>query len=168
MPKLCLSAKFSRQEIRWNYGIFRSDGQILHAKTCDWLAQFWQEKFCNPSPQLVAPKLQTRLISCPNLQNHVIQRTSATLNAIAHIFFIVHYRVAAKVYFFKVNNRTIRKRCEITSKLIKTPERRHLMAVGEGVGKIFISKLHKWRRSGVFIVNVIHLFLVFFFLFLNK
>ena len=29
MQKLCLSAKFSHQEIRWNYGIFRSDSSMV-------------------------------------------------------------------------------------------------------------------------------------------
>ena len=52
-------------------------------------------------------------------------------------------------YMFKFNNRNIRKRCDICSKLIiKTPERRH------------------WRRSGVFILNfehISHLVLVFLF-----
>ena len=31
----------------------------------------------------------------------------------------------ANIFLFKVNNRNTRKRCEICSKLIKTPERRH-------------------------------------------
>ena len=57
-------------------------------------------------------------------------------------------------YFFKVNNRNTRTRCEICSKLTrKTPERRH------------------WRRSGVFIVNfehISHLALVFLLLTLNR
>ena len=56
-------------------------------------------------------------------------------------------------YMFKVDNRNIRARCEISSKLtIKTPERRHL------------------RRYGVFIVNfehISHLILVFLLLILN-
>ena len=43
-------------------------------------------------------------------------------------------------YMFKVNNRIIRRKCEICSKLtIKTPERR------------------QWRLSGVFIVNFEHI-----------
>ena len=50
------------------------------------------------------------------------------------------------ICLLKVNNRNIRKRCEICSKLtIKTPERRHC------------------RRSGVFFVNfelISHLFLL--------
>ena len=47
----------------------------------------------------------------------------------------------AGIYLLKVNNRNIRARCEICSKLtIKTPERRH------------------WCRSGVFILtlNIFH------------
>ena len=54
----------------------------------------------------------------------------------------------------KVNNKNIRTRCKICSKLtIKTPEQR------------------QWRRSGVFIVNfehILHLALVFLLLTLNK
>ena len=54
----------------------------------------------------------------------------------------------------KVNNRNTRERCEICSKLkTKTPERR------------------QWRRSCVFILNfehILHLFLVFLLLTLNK
>ena len=43
----------------------------------------------------------------------------------------------------EVNNRNTRTRCEICSRLtIKTPERRHW---------------HRWRRSGVFIVNYEHI-----------
>ena len=61
---------------------------------------------------------------------------------------------AANIYLFKVNNRNTRKRCEIYSKFtIKTPER------------------HRWRHSGVFINNfehILHLFLVFLWLTLNK
>ena len=53
----------------------------------------------------------------------------------------------ANIYLFKINNRNIRKRCEICSKLtIKPPERHH------------------WRHSGVFLVNfkqISQLFLVF-------
>ena len=58
------------------------------------------------------------------------------------------------IYLFKINNRNIRKKCEICLKLtIKTPERLH------------------WRRSCVFIVNfehISHLFLVFLVLTLSK
>ena len=53
---------------------------------------------------------------------------------------------------FKVNNRNIITRCELGSKLTKTPERRH-------------------RRSGVFIVNfehIWHLVLVLLLLTLSK
>ena len=51
---------------------------------------------------------------------------------------------SAIIYLFKVNSENTRKRCEIFSKLtIKTLERRH------------------WRRSGVFIVNVEHISLLF-------
>ena len=57
------------------------------------------------------------------------------------------------IYLFKFNNRNIRTRSGICSKLsIKTPERRH------------------WRRSGVFIVSfehISHLDLVFLLLTLN-
>ena len=60
----------------------------------------------------------------------------------------------AGIYFFKVNNRNTRTRCEICSKLtINTPER------------------HQWRRSGVFIVNfehISHLVLVFLLLTLSR
>ena len=52
----------------------------------------------------------------------------------------------AGIYLLKVNNINTRTMCEICTKLIETPERRH------------------WRRSGVFIVNfehILHLVLVF-------
>ena len=59
----------------------------------------------------------------------------------------VKYRNPAGTYLLKVNNRNIRARCEICSKLtIKIPERR------------------QWRRSDIFIVNfehISHLVLVF-------
>ena len=62
-------------------------------------------------------------------------------------------RSPANIYLFKFNNRNTRKKCEMCSKLtIKTPERHH------------------WR-SGVSIVNferILHLFLVFLLLNLNK
>ena len=61
--------------------------------------------------------------------------------------------ILADNYMFKVNNRTTRTRCEISSKLtIKTPERR------------------QWRHSGVFIINFeqfLHHVLVFLSLNLN-
>ena len=61
--------------------------------------------------------------------------------------------IPADIYLLKVNNRNIRIRCEICSKLtIKTPER------------------CQWRRSAVFIVNfenILHHFLVFLLLNLN-
>ena len=48
--------------------------------------------------------------------------------------------VAVGIYLLKVNNRNIRRRCEIWSKLtIKSP------------------KLQRWRRSYVFIVNFEHI-----------
>ena len=60
----------------------------------------------------------------------------------------------AGIYFFKVSNRSTRKRCQICSKLtIKTPGRRH------------------WRRFKVFIVHfehISHLFLEFLLLTLSK
>ena len=69
------------------------------------------------------------------------RRVSLILNE----FIIRLYPVG--IYLLKVNNRNIRTRCEIFSKLtIKTPERR------------------QWRHSGVFIVNfehISHLVLVF-------
>ena len=127
------------------------------------LRNFDRKNFAIPPPSLSRLNYKQGWFPVQTYKIMLFSGQVPLLTQLLIFFFIVHYRVAAKVYFFKVNNRTIRKRCEITSKLIKTPERRHLMAVGEGVGKIFISKLHKWRRSGVFIVNVIHLFLVFFF-----
>ena len=51
-----------------------------------------------------------------------------------------HREILAGTCLFKINNRNIRTRCELCSKLpIKTPERR------------------QWRRSGVFIVNFEHI-----------
>ena len=44
------------------------------------------------------------------------------------------------IYLLKVNNKNTRTRCELCTKLtIKTPERR------------------QWRRSGVFIINFVHI-----------
>ena len=61
--------------------------------------------------------------------------------------------IPAGIYLLKVNNRNIRTRYEICSKLTtKIPERR------------------RWRRSGIFIVNfehISHLVLVFLLLILN-
>ena len=48
--------------------------------------------------------------------------------------------ISAGIYLLKVNNRNIRTRCEICSKL-----------------KIRTSERHQWRRSGVFIVNFEHI-----------
>ena len=60
----------------------------------------------------------------------------------------------ANIYWFKVNNRNTRKRCDICSKLTrKTPKRHHL------------------RRSDVFVANIEHIshnFLAFLLLTLNK
>ena len=51
----------------------------------------------------------------------------------------------ANFYSFKVNNRSTGKRCEICSKLtVKTPER------------------HRWRRSGVSIINFEHILILFY------
>ena len=62
--------------------------------------------------------------------------------------------IPANIYLFKVNNRNSRKRCKICSKFkIKTPEQLH------------------WRRFSVFIANfehILHVFLVFLLLTLNK
>ena len=63
---------------------------------------------------------------------------------IYQIFFGSHWQ--SNIYWFKVNNRKSRERCEMCSKLsIKTPQRR------------------QWRRFGVFVVkfeHISHLFLV--------
>ena len=71
-----------------------------------------------------------------------------------YFFNFYHKTTPAGNYMFKVNNRNIRIRCGICSKLtIKIPERR------------------QWRRSGIFIVNfehISHLFLVFLLLFLKR
>ena len=60
----------------------------------------------------------------------------------------------ANIHLLKVNDRNIRKRCEICSKLtIKTPEQHH------------------WRRSGIFTDNfehILHLFLVSLLFILKK
>ena len=64
------------------------------------------------------------------------------------------HMIPANIYLFKVTNRSIRKTCEICSKLtIKTPEP------------------SQWRPSGVFIVNfehISHLFLGLLLVTLNK
>ena len=49
----------------------------------------------------------------------------------------------AKIYFFKVNNRSTRKRHEICSKLTIKTQQRHQLTM----------KIADWRRSGVFILN---------------
>ena len=65
-----------------------------------------------------------------------------------------HKNNLANIYLFKGNNRNTRKSCETCLKLTtKIPEWR------------------QWRRSGVFIGNfehILHLFLVFLLLTLNK
>ena len=70
------------------------------------------------------------------------------------IFELENAPVTANNYLLKAISRSIRKRCEIYSKLtIKKPERRH------------------WRRSGVFIVNfeyISNLFLVFLLINLSR
>ena len=70
------------------------------------------------------------------------------------VFFPILCLDPAIINLFKINNRNIKKRCEIRSKLtIKTPERRH------------------WRHSGALVVNfkhISHLFLLFLLLILNK
>ena len=67
------------------------------------------------------------------------------------VFLMYHKQQLANIYLIKLNNRTIRKKCEVCSKLtIQTPEQ---------------------SRSGVIIVNlehISHLFLVFLLLILNK
>ena len=66
----------------------------------------------------------------------------------------IYFSIPAEKYMFKVNNRNIRTRFEICSKLtIKTPER------------------CCWHCSGVFIINfehISHLFLVFLLLTLSR
>ena len=52
---------------------------------------------------------------------------------------LTYLQFPAGIYLLKVISRNTRTRCEVCSKLIKTPERR------------------QWRRSGVFIVNFEHI-----------
>ena len=76
------------------------------------------------------------------------------LKKLGHKYQIGKDHIAVNIYLFKVDNRNTRKRYEICSNLIKKPpEWRHR------------------RRSGVFIVNfehILHFFLVFLLLTLNK
>ena len=72
---------------------------------------------------------------------------SASATCSINIYFSVHYleNFRENNYWFKVNKRKNRTRCEICSNLtIKTPER------------------PCWRRSGVFIVNFEHIYTFFY------
>ena len=89
-------------------------------------------------------------------------------NAKSHLWCLIHWHLnlitwlktasktiyPANIYLSEFNNRNSRKRCEICSKLtVKIVERHH------------------WRHSGVFIVNskhILHIFLVFLLMTLNK
>ena len=56
----------------------------------------------------------------------------------------------AGIYLFKVNNRNIRTRCEICSKLtIKTPERRQWQHVIAGLGHVYFNRAFEklWNMS---------------------
>ena len=48
-----------------------------------------------------------------------------SLNMLLNILVIKKGVDASNIYWFKFNNRSTRKRCEIRSELTKTPERRH-------------------------------------------
>ena len=72
----------------------------------------------------------------------------------------------AKIYLFKVNNRNIRKRCEIRSKLTtKTTERRGVFIINfehnSYIFLVFLLLILNRRRSGVFVVNFEHYFIYF-------
>ena len=87
------------------------------------------------------------LTSLPKLTNFKDSKKPAN-------FFCFSADFPADIYLFKVKNRNTRKRYEIYSKLtMKTPERR------------------QYRHSGVFVANfehILHLFLVFLLLTLNR
>ena len=81
--------------------------------------------------------------------------TRATwIDEIGVLFMLYLTKFPANIYLFKITNRNTRKRCELCSQLtIKIPEPSH------------------WGRSVVFIVNsehILHLFLVFLLVALNK
>ena len=109
--------------------------------------------------------IKQRLSNVWNSVHEIVQRHCGWVEKKTLLKKIVHFIVNAgpknaswchfldNFCLFRANNRNIRERCEICSKLIKILERRH------------------WRRSGVFIVNfehISHLFLVFLLLILNK
>ena len=82
----------------------------------------------------------------------------------------------ASIHLFKVNNRNIRTKCELCSKLtIKKPERRqngpiHFKNLAANATRFLKCVWPFWHRSGVFIVNferASHLVLVFLLLTLN-
>ena len=105
------------------------------------------------------PKMDfTCVLRCACLIAHLSQnaiRLSCSVRVLVFVIFIqilinildlklLKIKNPAGNYFFQVNNRNIKTRCEISSKLtIKTPAR------------------HQWHRSDVFIVNFEHIVLVF-------
>ena len=115
------------------------------------------KKMENKNPMLAVPQLLLLMrfilslllhVSLSPLKNFISKQNDKIQlhESLVTIYINLHYACInpAKNYLFKVSNRNSRKRCEICTKLtIKTPERRH------------------WRRSGVFIVNIEHIFIPF-------
>ena len=111
----------------------------------------------NKNPMLAVPQLLLLMrfilslllhVSLGPLENFISKQNDKIqlYESLVTIYINLHYACInpAKNYLFKVSNRNSRKRCEICTKLtIKTPERRH------------------WRRSGIFIVNIEHIFIPF-------
>ena len=98
MWKLCLSTKFPHQEIRWNYGIFRSVAIFVLTKNAIFVFSPHFHHLTNN------PKFSKNLTFPNPWYAHVVSRQ----------------------LYVKVNNRNTRTRCEVCSKLaIKIPERRH-------------------------------------------
>ena len=60
MQKLCLSKKFSHQEIRWNYGILRK--VFYHMKDHEALFAFWQKISFWDSPVFMLSTLKATTI----------------------------------------------------------------------------------------------------------
>ena len=109
MWKLCLSTKFLHQEIRWNYGIWRSD-----IKSTTKLMS--KESICAILYLLGKDQRENCLPDYP-------EQCSFRWGINWQTF-------PASIYLYKVSNRITRKRCEMCSKLtIKTAYRLQVAAL---------------------------------------
>ena len=76
MQKLCLSKKFSHQEIRWNYGILRK--VFYHMKDHEALFAFWQKISFWDSPVFMLSTLKATTIKIYFLHYEIGIKTLCT------------------------------------------------------------------------------------------